>query len=187
LRRLIGIRYNNGMHGAARLVISLPIVIVAAALQVACAPADDRPAPKDGGGGDTDGGTGDSGADGASDAGDGSNSAPTYTKDAQPIFKAKCGSCHGGQGLGNHNIATDYADVKKLMPDTAFDAPEECWKDVDRTMPKTIGECAVIAAKLGWMPYQSGCGGAMPEDPSKCVSPSEIALLEKWVAAGMPE
>jgi len=27
----------------------------------------------------------------------------------------------------------------------------------------------------------------MPEDPGKCVSPSEIAILEKWVAAGMPE
>jgi len=183
------------MRGAVRLAVSLPIVIIAAALHVACAPADDRPAPRDGGG-DADGGNGDGGGDadggdgggdGASDAGDGSSSAPTYTKDAQPIFKAKCGSCHGGQGLGNHNIATDYADVKKLMPDTAFDAPMECWKDVDRMMPKTIGECAVIAAKLGWMPYQAGCGGATPADPSKCVSPSEITLLEKWVAGGMPE
>ena len=186
MRRLIGIRYNNGMHGAARLFVSLPIVIVAAALQGACAPADDRPAPKDGGGGDADGGQGDSGADAASDATDGS-SAPTYTKDVKPIFQAKCVPCHGGQGLGTHNIATDYADVKKLMPDMAFDAPDDCWKDVDRMMPKTIGECALVDVKLGRMPYQAMCSSSMPEDPSKCVSPSEIAILEKWVAAGMPE
>ncbi|HEY8923344.1 MAG TPA: hypothetical protein VIU64_03125 [Polyangia bacterium] len=186
MRRLIGIRYNNGMHGAARLVVSLPIAIIAATLQVACAPADDRPAPKDAGG-DADGGTGDSGPDASSDAGDGASGAPTYTKDVQPILKSKCGSCHGGQGLGNHNIATDYADVKKLMPDMAFDAPDDCWKDVDRMMPKTIGECAIVAIKLGWMPYQAMCSSAMPEDPSKCVSPNELAVLEKWVTAGMPE
>jgi len=166
LRRLTGFRYNNDMRGAARLVGTWPIMIMATTLHVACAPADDHSAPKDASGDDAGG--------------------PTYTKDAQPIFKAKCAPCHDGQGLGDHNIAATYDDVKKLMPDSAFDAPMECWKDTERTMPKTIGECAVIAAKLGWMPYQKGCSGATPDDPSACVSPSEIAILEKWVAAGMP-
>jgi len=36
------------------------------------------------------------------------------------------------------------------------------------------------------MPYQKGCSGATPDDPSAGVSPTEIAILEKWVAAGMP-
>ena len=167
------------MRGAAKLVVSLAIVIMATAPQVACAPSDDRPAPQD---------SGDGGADVSSDASDASgNSAPTYAKNVQPIFKAKCAPCHDGQGLGNHNIAATYDDVQKLMPDTAFDAPMECWKDTDRMMPRTIGECAVIAAKLGWMPYQAGCGGATPENPSACVTASELEILDKWVAAGMPK
>lgn len=172
MRRLVAFRYNNDMRGAANLVVSLAIVITATALQVACAPADDHPAPQDGG----------------PDASDASgNSAPTYAKNVQPIFKAKCAPCHDGQGLGNHNIAASYDDVQKLMPDTAFDAPMECWKDTDRMMPKTIGECAVIAARLGWMPYQGGCGGAMPANPSACVTASELEILDKWVGAGMPK
>lgn len=144
-------------------------IVVAAALLAACAPADDQPASKDGGA-ETPGG-----------------GAPTYSKDVQPIFKAKCGPCHDGQGLGGHDIAAGYDDVQKPMPDTAFDAPMECWKDTERMMPKTIGECAVIAAKLGWMPYQKGCDRATPDDPSVCVSSSELATLEKWVMAGMPQ
>ena len=171
MRPRVAFRYNNDMGRIAMLSASSSIVtataVIAAAFVVACTPADDHPAPKDAGG-DT-------------------ASAPTYTKDVQPIFKAKCVPCHDGNGLGGHDIAKTYDDVKKLMPETAFDAPMECWKDVDRTMPKTIGECALIAVKLGRMPYQKGCDRPMPDDPSACVSTSEIAILEKWVAAGMPE
>ena len=63
----------------------------------------------------------------------------------------KCAPCHTTQGLGAHNIATTYADVHE--PVQSLDAPAGCFIDgFDRTMPKTMGECALAAIMEGWMP-----------------------------------
>ena len=83
-----------------------------------------------------------------------------------------------------HNIASDYADVMK--PVQSLDA-QGCFNDVDQTMPKTVGECALISIMRGWMPFASGCGAAVPPAPLLCVTDAEEAVIAAWVAAGMPK
>jgi hypothetical protein len=138
-----------------------------AAAALGCAP--EATMPSDGG----PGGTGGSGGSGA----------VTYTKDVQPIFMAKCAPCHTTDGQGSHNIATTYADVMK--PVMSLDAPAGCFKDTAKTMPKTMGECALVAIMQGWMPMAMGCFNTPRPDP--CVTEAQEAVVAAWVAAGMPQ
>jgi hypothetical protein len=113
--------------------------------------------------------------------------AVTYTKDVQPIFKAKCSPCHADQQLGHHNLATSYVDAFNLIE--SFDS-YGCWNDTDPSMftkPKRVGECALVLIMNGRMPSGAGCGSPTPEDPTKCLSADQKALVAAWVAAGMPE
>ena len=113
--------------------------------------------------------------------------AVTYTKDVQPIFKAKCSPCHADQDLGRHNLATSYDDALDSIE--SFDS-YGCWNDADPTMftmPKKVGECALVLIMNGRMPSGAGCGNPTPEDPTKCLSVDQKALVAAWVAAGMPE
>jgi hypothetical protein len=118
------------------------------------------------------------------DAGGDGAAGVTYTKDVQPILAAKCAPCHAGQGLGKHNIATTYADTQKLVESVDSFG---CWNDVEMTMPKKVGECALILIMNGRMPMSAGCGGSMPPDPSLCVSAAQQAVIAAWIAAGMPQ
>jgi hypothetical protein len=127
-----------------------------------------------------DGGAGSGGGGGA---GGGGGSAPvTYTKDVQPILMAKCAPCHTGQGLGGHNLGTTYADAFK--PVMSLDAMG-CWNDAEMTMPKKIGECALISIMNGWMPMSMGCFNS--PRPPECVSQAQQDVITAWVAAGMPQ
>jgi hypothetical protein len=111
--------------------------------------------------------------------------APTYTKDVQPIFAAKCSPCHAGQRQGFHDIATMYADAKK--PVESLDS-EHCWNDQGApvmTMPKTVGECSLLLIESGRMPYLLQCAQFPLLDG--CVKPAEHDLIARWVAAGMPQ
>lgn len=108
----------------------------------------------------------------------------TYTKDVQPIFRAKCSPCHDGQELGHHDIATNYTDA--LQPIESFDS-FGCWNDTEQTMPKKVGECALILIMNGRMPSGAGCGNDMPLEPEKCLSSEQKAVIAAWVAAGMPQ
>src|SRR5215831_2563181 len=94
--------------------------------------------------------------------------AVTYTNQIQPILLAKCSPCHSTQHQGFHNIATNYADA--LKPVESLDSVG-CWYDVAMTMPKKVGECALISAQNGRMPYAMGCD----QNPSQavCVTPAE--------------
>jgi hypothetical protein len=122
------------------------------------------------------------GSAGTPPAGGGAN--VTYTKDVQPILMAKCGICHGGQNLGNHNIATVYEDAQRPAESLQFD---ECWDDVTTmTGPKSIGECSSLLARAGKMPAFSACDKPAPPDPAVCVSQSEKDVIAAWVAGGMP-
>jgi len=110
--------------------------------------------------------------------------AVTYTKDVQPIFMAKCATCHTTDGSGGHNIATNYADALMLVKTT--DAPAGCFKDGDaKMMPKTIGECTVPAIMEGWMPMSMSCFNT--PRPAACVTLAEQDVITAWVAAGMPQ
>ena len=129
----------------------------------------------------SDGGAGGSGGQAG---GGGSSGGVTYTRDVKPIFMAKCAPCHTTEGLGAHNIGTTYADVKKLA--VSLDAPAGCYLDgLGKTMPKTMGECALAAIMEGWMPMASGCFNT--PRPAACVTLAEQNIIAAWVAAGMPE
>lgn len=115
--------------------------------------------------------------------------AVTYKTAVQPIFKAKCAPCHDASselgGQGGHNIASNYADVHHKA--ASFDAMGCFTGDLDNPVFVTLGECALISAKRGWMPLAKACDMPTPPNPSVCVSASELAVLEKWVSMGMPE
>ena len=114
------------------------------------------------------------------------SAAVTYTKDVKPILAAKCAPCHTTDGAGNppHNIGTTYADLSKVV--VTPDAPADCFKDgFDKTMGKTIGECIVPAIMEGWMPMGQPCFNT--PRPAPCISLDEQAIIEAWVAAGMPQ
>ena len=139
----------------------------AALVVLGCAPP--ATAPDDGGGTDT------------------TTGAVTYTKDAQPIFMVKCMPCHTGQGLGNHNIGTTYADA---LRDVSSVDSMGCWNDTDpnmHTMPKKIGECASILINSGFMPFGAGCGNTTPLDPAACLSSDQKATIAAWVAGGLKQ
>ena len=144
--------------------LSLSALVLAAGAALGCAPTPTSKSDASGSGG---GGGG-----------------VTYTKDVQPILMVKCAPCHTTQGLGSHNIATTYADVHDLVQ--SLDAPSGCFLDgVDKTMPKTIGECALVAIMEGWMPMAMFCSD-MPR-PAPCVTLAQQDVIAAWVAAGMPE
>ena len=123
-------------------------------------------------------------ADGGTGTGGDAGGTVTYTKDVRPILMAKCSPCHTGQSLGGHDLGTTYADA--LKPVTSVDS-QGCWNDVDMTMPKKIGECALILVMSGQMPMGAGCGATPPLDPGMCLSADQKATLMAWVAAGMPQ
>jgi hypothetical protein len=112
----------------------------------------------------------------------GTQGAVTYTKDVQPILLARCSPCHAGQSQGFHDLATTYADASK--PVQSLDAMG-CWNDAAMTMPKTVGECALISIMRGWMPMGLSCFNT--PRPDGCVTLAEQAVIASWVAAGMPE
>jgi len=146
--------------------LSFSAVILAAVAALGCAP---TPTSK---------------SDASGSGGGGGGGGVTYTEDVQPILLAKCAPCHTTDGLGAHNIATTYADVHK--PVMSVDAPSGCFKDgVDKTMPKTMGECALVAIMEGWMPMAMFCAN-MPRPP-ECVTLAQQEVIAAWVAAGMPE
>jgi hypothetical protein len=149
--------------------LSLSASVLGTVVALACAPTPTSKSDASGTGG-TGGGGGSGGV--------------TYTNNVQPIFMARCAPCHTTQGLGAHNIASTYDDVHD--PVVSLDAPAGCFKDgFDKTMPKTMGECALAAIMEGWMPMGGACFN-MPR-PDGCVTLAEQDVVAAWVAAGMPE
>ena len=141
----------------------LRFTVLATLLAVGCLPASTTP---------TDGGTTDTGG------------AITYTKDIQPILAVRCMPCHTTQRLGNHNIATSYADMTKEVE--SFDS-FGCWDGPNMDVPKKVGPCALILIENGRMPQGAGCTGAEPIMPALCPTADEKAKLAAWIAAGMPQ
>ena len=147
--------------------LSFAAIVLGAVAALACAPTPTSKSDASGTGGTGGGGGG-----------------VTYTRDVQPILMAKCAPCHTTQGLGAHNIAATYDDVHD--PVVSVDAPAGCFKDgFDKTMPKTMGECARVAIMEGWMPMAMFCADTPRPDP--CVTLAQQDVIAAWVAAGMPE
>ena len=87
---------------------------------------------------------------------------PTWD-DARPILNAACGACHGGTSSGDTDFAVLYGD--NLQP-SGFCAGE------------TVGACAVSRILDGSMP---------PNGKPHGISGEQLAVLETWVSAGMPD
>jgi hypothetical protein len=105
--------------------------------------------------------------------GAGNCAGPTYTFDAQPIYKKYCAPCHSMFGSGSHNIATVYGD--------AFLASYYC-------VGQNKGQCTIVRIKNGSMPPGAGCTGnpAMDKDNANCLTAAEQATIDAWIMAGMP-
>jgi hypothetical protein len=84
-----------------------------------------------------------------------------FRRDIYPIFVAECGRCHSVNGP-YHDIAS---------PDLV-----EAYADAVE-----FAERVVARIRLGNMP--PGC----VFDEADCVSSSDFALIERWLAEGMPE
>jgi hypothetical protein len=105
--------------------------------------------------------------------------ATSYVADVQPILEAKCVGCHTAGSSGGHNIGNTYSDG---LLDSYHCA------GLDKAA------CSVERIKAGTMPngtgIAGGCGGAVADDDANaavCVTVSELATLEAWIAAGAPK
>jgi len=89
---------------------------------------------------------------------------PTFTNDIQPMLADVlwCAGCHTGGNNGGSNFASVYED--NLKP--SYYCPG-----------KTVGEC--ILPRID--------DNSMPPGGGLVVSDEERALMEDWIAAGMPE
>ena len=100
---------------------------------------------------------------------------PDYVNDVQPILEAKCAACHTAGSSGGHSIGMNYEDGQ----DDSYSCTD-----------KNIAACSVDRIKDGAMPQGKGCDGVVADgapNADVCVTESEIAILEAWLAAGTPE
>jgi len=106
--------------------------------------------------------------------GDPSAGAPTYTADVQPIWQRACAPCHTTSAVGGTSFGGVYGDNLK----SAAACPGE-----------TIAACSLTLIRAGQMPKSRGCTGDPAQDEGKqpCLTAAEIATLEAWIAAGLPE
>ena len=90
--------------------------------------------------------------------------APTWTDDVQPILEARCVDCHGTLGGWS---STSYADSQEMAYSGQCNG-------------MTKGECFSVRIKDGTMPTT----GSLADDME--VS-GELAILDAWIAADMPQ
>jgi len=101
----------------------------------------------------------------------------TYTTHAQPIYSDRCTGCHTGNGSGGHDIGSVFADASAPATSGACAG-------------LTVAECTLIRIADGSMPLNAGCGGPVADDSpnaASCVTVTQYALLEEWIAGGMLE
>jgi hypothetical protein len=96
----------------------------------------------------------------------------TYAGDVQPIYQAKCPSCHTTLNFGGVNFAASYADTQK--------ASNVC-------AGKKVGECTIVRIQNGSMPQGAGCTGNPSLDAGKpqCLTAAQQATIQAWIAGGM--
>lgn len=89
----------------------------------------------------------------------------TFEADVFPILSTACAPCHAGSTFGGNDVGGPDLE-------TAFD---EASRVADRV---------VARISAGGMP--PACAGGEPGD-SGCVSEEDLATIEAWVEAGLPE
>ncbi|MGC4117712.1 MAG: hypothetical protein QM765_24775 [Myxococcales bacterium] len=99
------------------------------------------------------------------------NEGCVYYGNVQPIFQAKCGSCHTTGGSGGSNFATKYSDSQ--LPSSSCPG-------------KTKGACTIVRIQNGTMPAGAGCTGNPAQDSGKpkCTTASEQATIQVWINGG---
>ncbi|MDH3589605.1 MAG: hypothetical protein OEQ74_09390, partial [Gammaproteobacteria bacterium] len=95
-----------------------------------------------------------------------------YAADVQPILLPKCGACHGGNGVGGHDIAIEYNDA---------------FLDADACPGLNIAECALVRIKNGSMPQGAGCTGdpVLDAGNANCLTQAEQDTVEAWIDGGL--
>jgi hypothetical protein len=101
----------------------------------------------------------------------------TWTANAAPVFLDKCSPCHSSQGLGGHNIATNYDHASK--PAVVFPA----------CTGFTVGQCTIVLIQSGVMPYLKGCTGMPLTDAGNtaCLTQAEQVIIQDWINDGLRE
>ena len=117
--------------------------------------------------GSGDAGSGDAGSGDAVVADTVEPPVPTWTDDVQPIIASYCGACHGASGGWS---VDDYESTQK----TAF--YPFCGDMVK-------GECFSVRIKDESMPTAGGGGSILAEVEAS----GELAIIDAWIAGGMPE
>ena len=100
----------------------------------------------------------------------GSGASATYSGGVQAVFQTWCANgCHAN---------ADPAEVTDCAGGTCF-ASNFAATQLFGTFCQglTVGECTIIAIQ----------SGTMPKDCPECVPPTDTALINEWIAAGMPE
>jgi hypothetical protein len=130
--------------------------------------------------GQADAGSDASAIDGGSDAGGNDASADaagpvTYSRDAQPIYQAKCSPCHTTGGSGGVNFAMNYPDTQKAVN-----------PGVTVCTGLDVGACTIVRIKNGQMPRGAGCTGNPTTDQGNaaCLTQAQQNVIQAWITDG---
>ncbi|MEZ4269577.1 MAG: hypothetical protein R3F39_24730 [Myxococcota bacterium] len=114
----------------------------------------------------------------------GASTAASYAVDVKPILAKKCAPCHTGTTPGTCSgsacHASIYSDTQKLSQASASECSGKGY---------TVYQCMEARIQSGSMPFGKGCGGPVADNApnaASCVTQSEFAVFEAWVAAGTP-
>ena len=125
----------------------------------------------------------------ASDAGDEGPRADavSFARDIQPIFDARCTSCHYTPEPGAPDAAE--AAAPDLTPGAAWSqlvgAPSTCNPTRRLVVPGSPAESALLRTLDA---AQTDCGNPMPKNSAglRAIAPREYARIEAWIADGAP-
>lgn len=134
--------------------------------------------------GESDGGVEDAGSiDAGVDAGFDAGRPVTFSQDVQPIFDAKCVSCHatqadGGQGQGNLELTSDRSWAELVDVNATWST---C-SSLKRVSPAST-MTSLMYLKVSGM--QGMCGSSMPQGST--LPQAELKIISTWINAGAPK
>ncbi len=108
----------------------------------------------------------------------GTPAAVSYRHDVQPIWEARCSSCHIQASAGGLSLSASrsYAEL--------VDAPSSCDDGVMRVRPGDAKGSQLWRKLAG---DSARCGGVMPPGNAlKGLAPADFARVEAWINAGAP-
>ena len=101
----------------------------------------------------------------------------SFANEIQPIFNARCATCHIATDLGNLSLAVGQSRAELL------NVPSACNTSVVLVQPFSLVN-SMLWRKLAADPTM--CGGQMPLGTAglKIVAPDELQKIERWLMQG---